>query len=126
MATRATIALQNDDGTFSSIYSHWDGYPSYVGRILYEHYKTLPEVQKLIEDGDVSSFEPDGTPNHYKTSISSAVTSGSYMDLMLEFLNSGTDYLYVYSDYGWEYVASQDLHTLRRPLVNAIGEPVEI
>ena len=34
MATRSLIAVQNADGTFLSIYCHWDGYPSGVGKDL--------------------------------------------------------------------------------------------
>jgi hypothetical protein len=125
MATRATIAVQNQDGTFTSIYSHWDGYPSYVGRILYHHYKTLDKVQKLIDGGDVSSFDGDGTPNHYEE-LNAPVTSASYFDLMIDVMNGSTEYLYVFSEGNWEYVPLQELNNLRRPLSIAIGDPVEI
>jgi len=37
MATRSNIAIENQDGTVSAIYCHFDGYIDGVGEILYEH-----------------------------------------------------------------------------------------
>ena len=56
MATRSLIALENADGTCSSIYCHWDGYPEYVGAVLKESYTTLESVKELQELGDLSSL----------------------------------------------------------------------
>ena len=54
MATRSTIAIQNDDGTVTGIYCHWDGYLSYNGRILKENYNTEAKVRELIALGQLS------------------------------------------------------------------------
>lgn len=56
MATRSRIAIENENGTVSSVYSHWDGYPSNNGRILMEHYKDRDKLQKLIDLGSLSSL----------------------------------------------------------------------
>lgn len=56
MGTRSTIAIQNEDGTVTGIYCHWDGYLSHNGRILQENYTTEAAVRELIALGDLSSL----------------------------------------------------------------------
>jgi hypothetical protein len=57
MSTRSRIAIENQDGTVTSIYCHFDGYLSGVGKLLKEYYTTQPKVQALIELGDISSLD---------------------------------------------------------------------
>jgi len=64
MGTRSTIAIQNDNGTVTGIYCHWDGYLSHNGRILQdyytvrlqENYTTEAQVRELLALGDLSSL----------------------------------------------------------------------
>jgi hypothetical protein len=55
MATRSRIAIENQDGKVKSIYCHWDGYLSGVGKTLFNHYDK-EKLEKLIELGDISSL----------------------------------------------------------------------
>ena len=55
MATRARIGLELKNGNILSVYHHWDGYPSWLGRILKTHYNTRAKVAELIDGGDMSS-----------------------------------------------------------------------
>ena len=57
MATRAAIVLKEKDGSFLSIYTHWDGYPSHHTPILNQHYSTEESVRKLMELGDLSLLD---------------------------------------------------------------------
>lgn len=57
MATRSTIALEYADGTVGQIYCHWDGYLDNNGKILFENYQDPFEVQKLLDNGDMSSLD---------------------------------------------------------------------
>ena len=57
MATRSTIAVRHQDGTFSQIYCHWDGYPEHNGKILAEHYNSLERAEALVALGDMSSLD---------------------------------------------------------------------
>ncbi len=59
MATRSRIAIQNEDGTVTSIYCHWDGYPEYNGNMLVSHFKNRDKVKKLIALGSLSSLAPE-------------------------------------------------------------------
>ena len=55
MATRSRIGIELKDGSVLSVYHHWDGYPSWLGRILNTHYNTREKVAELIDGGDMSS-----------------------------------------------------------------------
>jgi hypothetical protein len=55
MATRSRIGLELKDGSILSAYSHWDGYPEWMGRILKTHYNSYEKVAELIDGGDMSS-----------------------------------------------------------------------
>ena len=59
MATRSRIAIEDEKGTVHSIYSHWDGYPSNNGKILFEHFQNSEKVKNLIALGDLSSLAPE-------------------------------------------------------------------
>lgn len=74
MGTRSTISIENDDGTVTGVYCHWDGYISHNGRILLEHYNTDELAQELIAGGDISSLReqigeqhPFDNPHPYGT-----------------------------------------------------------
>ena len=55
MATRARIGLELVDGSILSAYHHWDGYESWLGRILKTHYNSKELAAELIDGGDMSS-----------------------------------------------------------------------
>ena len=59
MATRSRIGIQNENGSVTSIYCHWDGYPENNGEILVMHYKEREKVQKLIDLGSISILAPE-------------------------------------------------------------------
>jgi len=59
MGTRSTIALEYADGTVGQIYCHWDGYLSNNGKILLQHYKDPFKVREMLDNGDMSSLDPD-------------------------------------------------------------------
>lgn len=54
MSTRSTIAIQNDDGTVTGVYCHWNGYPDYNGIMLVTNYKAPSKVKNMIRLGDMS------------------------------------------------------------------------
>lgn len=60
MSTRSTIGIENDDGTVTHIYCHFDGspegYPDCVGQILRNHYTDAAKVRALMELGNLSSL----------------------------------------------------------------------
>ena len=59
MSTRGRVGLELADGSILSIYSHYDNYPEWAGRILRTHYNTREKVETLIDSGDVSCLWTD-------------------------------------------------------------------
>ena len=55
MGTRSRIGYKTENGNYSRIYCHWDGYFSHNGRILKDYYQTFDDVKMLISQGDISS-----------------------------------------------------------------------
>lgn len=62
MSTRSNIGIINQDGTVEVIYCHWDGYPSFNGALLLNHYKDEAKVRKLLQLGDISSLAENPEP----------------------------------------------------------------
>ena len=54
MSTNAMIYKKMQDNSVKGIYLHWDGYPSWAGDKLINHYTTEDKVQRLIELGAIS------------------------------------------------------------------------
>ncbi len=68
MSTRSYIVKENQDGTYTGIYCHSDGYLSYNGVMLLNYYQDREKVEKLISLGHMSSLhekvDPDPTKPH--------------------------------------------------------------
>lgn len=70
MGTRCFIGMENEDGRIRAIYSHWDGYPTHVGLILYTYYKSPVKVMQLLDLGDVSSLGAEiGEQHDFSASV---------------------------------------------------------
>lgn len=60
MSTNCTIAYYDEKNKrYRTIYSHFDGYYNYTGKILLENYKNLNDVVKLINLGNLSQIKPE-------------------------------------------------------------------
>jgi len=66
MATRSRIGIELSDGSILSSYHHWDGYESWLGRILKTHYNSKELAAELIDGGDMSTcWNEDNQPEYY-------------------------------------------------------------
>lgn len=116
MSTRSYIGIVNKDGTVRAIYHHFDGYLSYLGRMLTTHYQTEERVNKLLDLGDISSIgtEPVGTWDEERTRDRSkcytyrergetGVDARTYksIDEFLDYCRE--DYTYLFNDGEWLY-----------------------
>lgn len=64
MGTRARIGIVEPDGSVTSIYTHWDGYPDHHGPILLNHYATEERVRALLTLGDLSVLDENLGEKH--------------------------------------------------------------
>lgn len=121
MGTRAFIGIRNVDGSVTGIYSHWDGYPSYLGRVLLGNYNTWKKVIELINLGDVSIVNPRVKPSvrekhEFDTPLGdvtvayhrdrgedwASVAPRRYPDILDVVKNSWYDYIYIWEqDQTW-------------------------
>ena len=56
MATRARIGIQNEDGTITASYQHWDGYPGGLGYNLVDYWTDSNKVREAIALGNASKW----------------------------------------------------------------------
>ena len=93
-----------------SIYSHYDNYPEFAGRILRTHYNTREKVENLIDGGDVSCLWTDERWNFDGSSVKVEEYGPQYyvrkidedcpprLDANLnEYLSEGEEYAYIYT-----------------------------
>ncbi len=106
MATRSRIGIQLSDDSILSVYHHWDGYPTWLGRILKTHYNTKAKVAELIDGGDMSSCWTDSiwgdklpegeySPEYY--SARGENCPPRLDDDITEFLDNGEEYSYIFT-----------------------------
>ena len=66
MATLSRIGIELRDGSILSAYHHWDGYESWLGRILRTHYNSKELAAELIDGGDMSTcWNDNNEPEYY-------------------------------------------------------------
>ena len=110
MATRSRIGIELQDGSILSAYHHWDGYPTWLGRILETHYNTKEKVSSLIDGGDMSSCwsddvwgeklpEGEYVPEYY--SARGENCPPRYDQTREEYLSNGEEYSYIFTSAGW-------------------------
>jgi hypothetical protein len=104
MATRSRIAIENQDGSITSIYCHWDGHIETNGVILNNNYNTKDKVEALIELGNLSSLDKT-----LETTVAYARDRGedshqaiysNVEELFEDGFSSGVEYVYCFTKDG--------------------------
>ena len=54
MSTRSFICVEQDDGSSKGVYCHSDGYLTYNGAMLLDHYNSREKASEIIALGDLS------------------------------------------------------------------------
>ena len=118
MGTRSRIGIQLSDDSILSVYHHWDGYPSWLGRALKTHYNTQEKVAELIDSGDMSTCwtdkvwgkdRTDGQKYGPETYADRGEDCPPRLDNnIVQYLANGEEYAYIFNRKG-EWVA-YDLH----------------
>jgi len=136
MGTRSTIGIQNEDGSVTGIYCHWDGYLSHNGRILAENYTDEAKVRELIGLGDISSLgaeigtahdfdnAPKGETNAYARDRGErdvdARTAHNWRQFVAE---NGQEYDYLFTPgAGWQVSTYNGIYDLARALATETEE----
>ena len=51
MGTRSNIAYEQPNGEVIVTYCHWDGYPTYNGQMLNDHYNNHKKAEQIANQG---------------------------------------------------------------------------
>ena len=107
MGTRSRIGIQFSDNSVLSVYCHYDGYPSFNGKVLRDFYNTKEKASELINGGDMSctwtnagwnnETLPECGPLHY-TSRGESLESNAprYDESIFDFLEKENNEEYAY------------------------------
>lgn len=108
MATRSRIGIVNKDGSITSIYNHFDGYPQGVGIQLALNYGEK-EAKRLIKLGNRSSlFAKPTKRGAYGNPSEVAQTNKGFKDFAEDATHSDIRYAYLGQEvlgYGFAWVA---------------------
>lgn len=63
MSTRSVISIQRAEDEYECIYCHSDGYLTYNGAMLLDHYSDREKLEKLIALGNISCLNKEVEPN---------------------------------------------------------------
>lgn len=128
MGTRSRIGIQLADGSIQSCYCHYDGYPSFNGVKLKEHFNSYEKVRQLIAGGDISALWtnvgfnqetlPETGPLYYSTRGEDC--PARLDEDMDEFFSDNEEYAYIFRNGNWY---AYDMHQFQ---LNVAPEPIEI
>ena len=107
MGTRSRIGIQLSDDSILSVYCHYDGYPSFNGKVLREFYDTKEKASQLINGGDMSctwtnagwmnETLPESGPLHYTSRGESIdMNAPRYDESIFDFLEKENNEEYAY------------------------------
>lgn len=64
MSTRSFIGILGEDETIQAVYCHSDGYPTYNGKMLRDHYRDARKIAELMKLGDLSQLSQEIGEKH--------------------------------------------------------------
>jgi len=124
MATRSRIGIQLADESILSVYHHWDGYPSWLGRILKTHYNSKELAAELIDGGDMSSAWTNAGFNNETVAQGPLYYSQRGDDCppridknLKVFLAFGEEYSYIFRNGEWVCYDMHEFEDNKRPEV---------
>ena len=124
MATRSRIGIQLADESILSVYHHWDGYPSWLGRILKTHYNSKELAAELIDGGDMSSAWTNAGFNNETVAQGPLYYSQRGDDCppridknLKVFLAFGEEYSYIFRNDEWVCYDMHEFEDNKRPKI---------
>jgi hypothetical protein len=91
MSTRAAIGFALAEGGYTTIYSHYDGYPQHVGKILKQFHSNDSAARSIVRGSHIHHFDHDGVIARFGEGDGEV----EYSQDMLEAIQ-GYDYLYLW------------------------------
>lgn len=118
MATRAAIGFVSGS-EIHTIYSHYDGYPEHVGKILQTHYRSMKLAEEIVYgEGHIRNFDTDGTVVRYKD-------GGFEISQTPCEAIQGYDYLYLFDSANNEWACFGRHYNLPSPALKRFQIPLQ-
>lgn len=107
MSTRSSIALVTEQGEIKSIYSHSDGYPSYMAELLKNNYASTDKVEAILAEGDVSFLAETIETSRFYNSWRGENTQAnvwSNEEMWIKWAgDSGLEFVYLFDGSNWSW-----------------------
>lgn len=111
MATRSAIIVEKSDGRVKGVYSHYDGYPDWMGRKLLEYFNSFEKADTLVTK-EIRLINDIGEVEYFSDGWGGVYDTGNWIQCADEIAHNG--HIYVFRDNEWYYAQStyQDLTLL--------------
>ena len=113
MSTHATISYLTAEKVLS-IYVHFDGYISYLGKMLLENYNDEAKVKELISNGDASYIDKtiESSFFYHRDRNEELHIDKSVSIIEARMSCGGVDYHYVWDEGRWNLLRGKEYHPL--------------
>ena len=98
MGTRSNIAYQKPNGKVVVMYCHYDGYPEYNGKILYNHYNHQKKAIALVDNGYQSGLKPTIIESNERQSSSRTTSNISFYSCIFNECSSDIEWIYLFKN----------------------------
>lgn len=107
MSTHSRIGQLNQDGSVTSVFCHWDGYPKHQLPILKERYNSPETVTELLKHGDLWALDEYDHKGH--KNMPARIDSN-----VSDYLKNGECFNYLFDGATWTCLERSVLTVLKK------------
>lgn len=101
MGTRSNIAYEQPNGQVIVTYCHWDGYPTYNGQVLNDHYNNHKKAEEIANQGYLSSLRETVALSIEDRANQDQPFVYSSIEAYINDINSDIEYAYIFTRGQW-------------------------
>jgi len=101
MGTRSNIAYEQPNGEVIVTYCHWDGYPTYNGQVLNDHYNNHKKAEEIANQGYLSSLRETVALSIEDRAHQDQPFVYSSIEAYINDINSDIEYAYIFTRGQW-------------------------
>ncbi len=101
MGTRSNIAYEQPNGEVIVTYCHWDGYPTYNGQVLNDHYNNHKKAEEIANQGYLSSLRETVALSIEDRANQDQPFVYSSIEAYINDINSDIEYAYIFTRGQW-------------------------
>ena len=101
MGMRSNIAYEQPNGQVIVTYCHWDGYPTYNGQVLNDHYNNHKKAEEIANQGYLSSLRETVALSIEDRANQDQPFVYSSIEAYINDINSDIEYAYIFTRGQW-------------------------